>query len=114
MHLESPDVFFRELAQMFQLCQQRGAGTVYITVKEVKEGKGAVPGDSVGYLARAKISNKKARKISASVSIARLALFPLGLTCRIVTNGRLPIHPKQNKSMFAVRLRLVCLFVGAS
>lgn len=67
VRLGSTDAFLSELIQMFTLCNQRGAGTVYITVKKVKEGKGAAPGDSEGWLARAKISNNKARKISVSV-----------------------------------------------
>ena len=65
--LKSIDEFFSELQQMFALCTQRAAGTVYVTVKSVQEGKGAPVGESQGWLARAKISNKKARKISVSV-----------------------------------------------
>lgn len=65
--LDSTDDFFRELHQMFALCTQRAAGTVYVTVKSVQAGKGAPAGESQGWLARAKISNKKARKISVSV-----------------------------------------------
>lgn len=66
--LESADSFFVELEKMFGLCKQRAAGTVYTTLKRVKAGKGAAAGESEGWLARAKISNKKARKISFSVS----------------------------------------------
>lgn len=65
--LDSTDAFLRELQGMFELCKQRAAGTVYITLKSAKAGKGAAPGESEGWLARAKISNKKARKISVSV-----------------------------------------------
>lgn len=65
--LQSTDEFFSELHQMFALCTQRAAGTVYVTVKNVQAEKGAASGESQGWLARAKISNKKARKISVSV-----------------------------------------------
>lgn len=70
VRLDSSDAFFGELMQMFELCKHRGAGTVYTTVKNVKAGKGAPSGDSEGWLARAKISNNKARRISVSVRVA--------------------------------------------
>ncbi|CAN0418181.1 unnamed protein product, partial [Scytosiphon promiscuus] len=80
--LDSADAFFSELGQMFALCKERGAGTVYTTVKKVeagnkqdkkKNGKGAPEGRKEsaaaggrreGWLVRAKISNNKMRKIS--------------------------------------------------
>lgn len=76
--LDSQDGFFSELEQMFVLCKERGAGTVYITLKKVeggskqkaKAGTGQATsggGRREGWLARAKISNKKARKISVLV-----------------------------------------------
>lgn len=82
--LDSADAFFVELEQMFALCKQRGAGTVYTTLKKVEAGnkqqrkkgntetgggrKAAGPGGRrEGWLARAKISNQKARKISVLV-----------------------------------------------
>lgn len=74
VRLDSRDAFFGELTRMFELCKHRGAGTVYTTVKQVKAGKGAPSGDSEGWLARAKISNNKARKISVSVRAAVSAL----------------------------------------
>ncbi|CAM9447845.1 unnamed protein product [Ectocarpus sp. 6 AP-2014] len=88
--LDSADSFFVELEQMFALCKQRGAGTVYTTLKKVEAGnkqqlkkgntetgarrKAAGPGGRrEGWLARAKISNQKARKISVLVSDAEVA-----------------------------------------
>lgn len=79
MLLDSEDGFFSELEQMFVLCKERGAGTVYVTLKKVeggnkqRAGAGREPaagggGRREGWLARAKISNKKARKISVLVS----------------------------------------------
>lgn len=76
--LNSEDEFFSELEHMFEFCKERGAGTVYITLKKVEGGskqkagagrdKGAGGGGRrEGWLARAKISNKKARKISVLV-----------------------------------------------
>ncbi|CAM9215483.1 unnamed protein product [Ectocarpus sp. 4 AP-2014] len=84
--LGSSDAFFVELEQMFALCKQRGAGTVYTTLKKVEAGnkqqlkkgsketgggrKAAGPGGRrEGWLARAKISNQKARKISVLVHV---------------------------------------------
>ncbi|CAM9353954.1 unnamed protein product [Ectocarpus sp. 12 AP-2014] len=86
--LDSADSFFVELEQMFALCKQRGAGTVYTTLKKVEAGnkqqlkkgnteigaarKAAGPGGRrEGWLARAKISNQKARKISVLASLDR-------------------------------------------
>lgn len=75
--LGSEDDFFSELEKMFVLCKDRGAGTVYVTLKKVEGGnkqragagreQGAGGGRREGWLARAKISNKKARKISVLV-----------------------------------------------
>lgn len=85
--LDSEDAFFSEVEQMFVLCKERGAGTVYITLKKVEGGKKQKAeagreqrtgggGRREGWLARAKISNKKARKISVLV---RGGLGMLGL-----------------------------------
>lgn len=72
--LDSTDGFLSELVDMFELCKERGAGTVYVTVKKnERNSKGAKAaggggGDGgEGWLARAKISNKKKRKISIAV-----------------------------------------------
>lgn len=76
--LDSEDDFFSEVEQMFALCKERGAGTVYITLKQVEGGNKQKAGAGreqrtggggrrEGWLARAKISNKKARKISVLV-----------------------------------------------
>ena len=77
----SADAFFSELERMFALCRERGAGTVYITLKKVLPGnkqatnsdgtsRGGGGGRREGWLARAKISNKKTRKVSVLVSVA--------------------------------------------
>lgn len=82
--LDSTDAFFGELEQMFALCKERGAGTVYVTLKKVevtgREVKGAKGGRRAGWLARAKISNNKARKISASVRME----FPVCFLLRVI------------------------------
>lgn len=83
--LDTADAFFDELEQMFALCKERGAGTVYSTVKKVeagnkqqkKNGQSGAQGTTKeaaggggrreGWLVRAKISNSKKRKISLLV-----------------------------------------------
>lgn len=79
--VDSTDAFFSELERMFTLCRERGAGTVYITLKKVlpsgnkqatnSDGtsRGGGGGRREGWLARAKISNKKTRKVSVLVSV---------------------------------------------
>lgn len=75
--LDSTDGFLNELVGMFELCKERGAGTVYVTVKKNerdsngqkaagREGEAGRDGGE-GWLARAKLSNKKKRKISTAV-----------------------------------------------
>lgn len=82
---DSIDSFFNEVEQMFALCKERGAGTVYTTLKKVeqpkKKGKPEPAATSCtgggrkeGWLARAKISNKKARKISTTVRAKRMTV----------------------------------------
>lgn len=79
--VDSSDAFISELERMFALCRERGAGTVYITLKKVEAGnkqatnsdgtarpRGGSGGRREGWLARAKISNKKTRKVSVLVS----------------------------------------------
>eukprot|EP00903_Cladosiphon_okamuranus_P014967 g13853.t1 len=84
--MDSQDGFFSEVEHMFALCKERGGGTVYITLKKVEGGnkqkagggsRGATSGGGrrEGWLARAKISNKKARKTSLLVSEAEVAQF---------------------------------------
>lgn len=81
----SADAFFSELERMFGLCRERGAGTVYITLKKVLPGnkqatnsdgtsRGGGGGRREGWLARAKISNKKMRKVSVLVSVCERTL----------------------------------------
>lgn len=75
--LDSTDGFLNEVVEMFALCKERGAGTVYVTIKKnqrdskgekVSQGGGEAGGDGgEGWLARAKISNKKKRKLSITV-----------------------------------------------
>ena len=85
--LESLEAFFEELDAMFAQCKERGAGTVYITLKKVEDSSSSTSstknanGNTVvnggkraggrreGWLARAKISNKKTRKISFLVRV---------------------------------------------
>lgn len=97
--LNSADDFITELEQMFTLCKERGAGTVYTTIKKVEaagKNKGRVAaggskeatgggGRRDGWLARAKISNKKARKISLLVRRGATAVFLVEL--RLPTRG---------------------------
>ena len=84
VRVDSADAFINELERMFKLCRERGAGTVYTTLKEVlPSNKQAMYSDGTlrrastgrreGWLARAKMSNKKTRKISVLVSACRQA-----------------------------------------
>lgn len=92
--VDSADAFVSELERMFALCRERGAGTVYITLKKVLAGnkqatnsdgtgrpRGGGGGRREGWLARAKISNKKTRKVSALVSKCeqQQSIFPLAM-----------------------------------
>lgn len=90
--LDTVDAYLSELERMFTLCKERGAGTVYCTLKQIEaqnkedqikgrdERKGP-GGRREGWLARAKISNKKTRKISVLVRICEVStvLYPVPL-----------------------------------
>lgn len=84
--LGSVEEFFVELDGMFNICRERGSGTVYTTLKKVDDkcsgSRESTKGKAVemngdkrtverreGWLARAKTSVKKTRKISVLVSM---------------------------------------------
>lgn len=129
--LDSADSFFVELEQMFALCKQRGAGTVYTTLKKVEAGnkqqlkkgtctetgggrKAAGPGGRrEGWLARAKISNQKARKISVLVrkrdEVTCFSSLPITAAAGVVFSEREDeCHTWQKES------QLVCVPCGES
>ncbi|CAM9451474.1 unnamed protein product [Ectocarpus fasciculatus] len=121
--LDSADAFFVELEQMFALCKQRGAGTVYTTLKKVEAGnkqqrkkgggnketaagggrKAAGPGGRrEGWLARAKISNQKARKISVLTSLGTPHDDgrPQYATCRVLCSPLFFTHRQHRRLRF--------------
>ncbi|CAM9762367.1 unnamed protein product [Choristocarpus tenellus] len=69
--LDCQEAFLVELGQIYALCKERGAGSVYITKKTVK----SKVDDVERCLVRAKLSNKKHRKISTLVPLDEVTRF---------------------------------------
>ncbi|CAM9270732.1 unnamed protein product [Discosporangium mesarthrocarpum] len=65
------EAFLQELKEIYALCKERGAGSVYTTRKTIKNKDDG----QERCLVRAKLSNKKHRKISVLVPMDEVAHF---------------------------------------